>query len=212
MRAAVCESRVRDIGEDKQIARSGGKCNDGEEVGEERGNNEAGVKRSLGVEGGEQPVSRLYLGGDTIEMSDDDEISVASKDAGDEEATMEDDARNERAVEKQCGDGNKRKGSADGNDVNDNVWPRSRMEARSYHRKLSIWKTFQDFVYVVCPTGLQFTVYPWPAAEIFPNLLAHIHCTGIEYHGRHCAKPDCTCSCAQHSNNVKCLMCVTEDF
>ncbi|KAJ8438307.1 hypothetical protein Cgig2_018787 [Carnegiea gigantea] len=41
---------------------------------------------------------------------------------------------------KQCGDGNKKKGCADGNDVNDNVWPCSGMQARSYHRKLSIWK------------------------------------------------------------------------
>ncbi|KAJ8446008.1 hypothetical protein Cgig2_012352 [Carnegiea gigantea] len=123
-RAVVCEARVRDIGEGKEIARSRGKCNDGEEVGEECGNNEAGVKRncrSLGVEGGELPASRLFLGGDTIEMSYDNEISVASEDAGDEEATKEDDARDERAAKKQCGDGNKRKGCADRNDVNDNV-------------------------------------------------------------------------------------------
>ncbi|KAJ8444456.1 hypothetical protein Cgig2_005978 [Carnegiea gigantea] len=132
VRAAVCESRVRDIGGGKQIARSGGKCNDGQEVGEERGNNEATVKhncRSLGVEGGELPASRLRLGGDTIEMSDDDEIFVASEDASDEEATKEDDAEDERATEKQYGDGN---------DVNGNVWPHSGMEARCYHRKLSI--------------------------------------------------------------------------
>jgi len=44
-RAAMCESRVRDIGDGKQIAKSGGKYNAGEEVSEERGNNEAGVKR-----------------------------------------------------------------------------------------------------------------------------------------------------------------------
>jgi len=110
--------------------------------------------RSLGVEGGELLASRLRLGGDTIEMLDDDEISVPSEDTGDEEATKEDDAGDERATEKQCGDGNRRKGCADGNDVNDNVWPRSGMEARSYHRKMRIWKKFQDFVYVVCPTGL----------------------------------------------------------
>ncbi|KAJ8428462.1 hypothetical protein Cgig2_012529 [Carnegiea gigantea] len=162
VRAAVCESRVRDIGEVKQIARSGGKCNDGEEVGEERSNNEAGVKcncRSLGVKGGELPTSRLRLGGDTIEISYDNEISVASEDAGDEEATKEDNEGDERAAEKQCGDGNKKKGCTDQNDVNDNIWPRYGMEAQSYHRKMSIWKKFQDFVYVVCPKGLQFTVY-----------------------------------------------------
>ncbi|KAJ8434820.1 hypothetical protein Cgig2_033542 [Carnegiea gigantea] len=54
--------------------------------------------RSLGVKGGERPTSRLRLGGDTIEMSDDDEICVASEDAGDEEATKEDDAVDERAA------------------------------------------------------------------------------------------------------------------
>jgi len=44
-RAAVCEATVRDTGEGKKMARSRGKCNDGEEVGEECDNNEAGVKR-----------------------------------------------------------------------------------------------------------------------------------------------------------------------
>ncbi|KAJ8422878.1 LOW QUALITY PROTEIN: hypothetical protein Cgig2_027361 [Carnegiea gigantea] len=80
----------------------------------------AGSVRSLGVKGGELPASSLHLGGDTIKMSDDNDISVASKDAGDEEATKEDNAGDEQAAEKQCGDGNKRKGCVDGNDVNDN--------------------------------------------------------------------------------------------
>ncbi|KAJ8422133.1 hypothetical protein Cgig2_008647 [Carnegiea gigantea] len=117
-RAVAFEARVRDIGEGKQIARSGGKCNDGEEVGEERGNNDVEVitGRRRGA-AGEQAASR----GDTIEMSDDDEISIASEDVGDEEATKKDDAGDERAAEKQCGDGNKREGCADGNDVNDNL-------------------------------------------------------------------------------------------
>ncbi|KAJ8439630.1 hypothetical protein Cgig2_021006 [Carnegiea gigantea] len=48
--------------------------------------------RSSGSEGGELSASRLQLGGDTIEISDHDEISVVSEDAGDEEATKEDDA------------------------------------------------------------------------------------------------------------------------
>ncbi|KAJ8422831.1 hypothetical protein Cgig2_022182 [Carnegiea gigantea] len=102
-RAAVCEARVRDTGEGKQIARSGGKCNDGEEVGEERSNNEVGVKRNcrlLGVEGGEQLASRLRLGGDAIEMSGDNEISFTSEDAGDEEATKKDDAGDEGVAKK----------------------------------------------------------------------------------------------------------------
>jgi len=93
---------------------------------------------SLGVEGGELPASNLRLGGDTIEMSDDNEISVASEDAGDEEATEEDNAGDKGAAEKQCGDGNKRKGCANGDNVNDNMWPCSGMQARSYHCKLSI--------------------------------------------------------------------------
>ena len=71
-------------------------------------------------------------------MSDDDEISVALEAAGDEEVTKEDDASDEQAVEKRCVDRNKRKGYADGNDVNENVWPHSAMQARSYHRKPSI--------------------------------------------------------------------------
>ncbi|KAJ8450566.1 hypothetical protein Cgig2_020203 [Carnegiea gigantea] len=107
-----------------QLVRSGRKCDDGVEVGEEGGNNQVGLKRncrSLGSEGAELPASRLRLGGDTIEMLDDDEISVASEDAGDEETTKEDDAGDEQAAEKRCDDGNKRKGFADGNDVNDNV-------------------------------------------------------------------------------------------
>ncbi|KAJ8435246.1 hypothetical protein Cgig2_005298 [Carnegiea gigantea] len=92
---------------------------------EEGGNNQVGKLmayllvyrncRSLGSKGG----------GDTNEISDDDEIYVASEDAGDEETTKEDDVGDEQAAEKRCKDGNKRKGSADGNDVNDNVWPRS---------------------------------------------------------------------------------------
>ncbi|KAJ8435321.1 hypothetical protein Cgig2_022922 [Carnegiea gigantea] len=64
-------------------------------------------------------------------MSDDNEISIASEDVGDREATEEDDVGDEGAAEKQCGDGTKRKGCDDGNDVNVNVWPCSRMQAQS---------------------------------------------------------------------------------
>ncbi|KAJ8435830.1 LOW QUALITY PROTEIN: hypothetical protein Cgig2_009107 [Carnegiea gigantea] len=61
-RAVVCEGRVRDFREGKQIARSGRKYDDVVEVGVEGGNNQVGVKRnyrSLGSEGGELPVSKL---------------------------------------------------------------------------------------------------------------------------------------------------------
>ncbi|KAJ8446385.1 hypothetical protein Cgig2_019278 [Carnegiea gigantea] len=111
-RGAVCEARERDTGEGKQIGRSGRKCNDVQEVGEERGNNEAGIKRydfCTDVGGhrrrgaaGEQATSRR----DTIEMSDEDEISVASEDAGDREAAEEDDAGDEGAAEKRCANAN----------------------------------------------------------------------------------------------------------
>ncbi|KAJ8420421.1 hypothetical protein Cgig2_012534 [Carnegiea gigantea] len=47
----------------------------------------ANVLLSLVSEEGEQPQSRLHVGGDTIELSDDDEISITSEDAGDEETT-----------------------------------------------------------------------------------------------------------------------------
>ena len=43
-------------------------------------------------------------------MSDDDEISVASEDAGDREATEEDDVGDEGVAAKRCGDGRKGKG------------------------------------------------------------------------------------------------------
>ena len=56
--------------------------------------------RSLGVEGRELLASRLRLGGDTIEMLDDDEISIASDDGRDEEVNE-----------------------------NGNVWPRSGLQA-----------------------------------------------------------------------------------
>ncbi|KAJ8424632.1 hypothetical protein Cgig2_032812 [Carnegiea gigantea] len=121
-RAAVCKTRE-----------SGRKCNDVQEVGEERDNNEAGVKRYVFHT---DPGSRLRVEGDAIELSDDDEISIASEDAGDAEAAEEDDAGDEGAVEKKCGKGSKREGCNDGNDVNDNAWPRSGMQGRSYHQKL----------------------------------------------------------------------------
>ncbi|KAJ8436084.1 hypothetical protein Cgig2_000986 [Carnegiea gigantea] len=56
--------------------------------------------RSLGTEGGELPASRLRLGGDTIELSDDDEISIASEDTSDEETTKQDNASEEQSAEK----------------------------------------------------------------------------------------------------------------
>jgi len=96
--------------------------------------------RSMGVEGGEQAGSKQRLGGDTIEMLDDGKISITLEDAGDREAAEKDNAGDEGAAEKRCGDGSKREGCDDVNDVNDNVWPRSGMQARSYHRRLSICK------------------------------------------------------------------------
>ncbi|KAJ8421054.1 hypothetical protein Cgig2_015014 [Carnegiea gigantea] len=71
-RDAVCEGRVRDFHEGKQIARSGGKYDDGVEVGEEGGNKQVRVK--------------LY--------------DFDKDDADDEEAIKEDDAGDKRAAEK----------------------------------------------------------------------------------------------------------------
>ncbi|KAJ8441226.1 hypothetical protein Cgig2_033950 [Carnegiea gigantea] len=117
--AAIRKGRVRDCRDGKLLGTSGRTGNDGVQVGRERGNNQARC-RSLGSEGRELPASRLRLGGDTMELSDDDEISIVSKDAGDEETTKEDDAGDEQPAKKRCDSGSKRKGSTDGNDVNDN--------------------------------------------------------------------------------------------
>ncbi|KAJ8430689.1 hypothetical protein Cgig2_018415 [Carnegiea gigantea] len=60
-RGAVCEGRVRDCCEGKQIPRSGRMCDDGVEVGAEGGNNQAGVKyncRSLRGEGGDEEATK----------------------------------------------------------------------------------------------------------------------------------------------------------
>ncbi|KAJ8425356.1 hypothetical protein Cgig2_021919 [Carnegiea gigantea] len=63
------------------------------------------------------PGNRLCVGGDAIELLDDNEILVALEDAGDAEAAEEDDAGDEGAAQSKCGEGSKREGCDDGNDL-----------------------------------------------------------------------------------------------
>ena len=62
-------------------------------------------------------------------MSHDNENSIMSDDAGEGDIT-----------DKGDDEGSTAKGSAEGNEGNDNVWPRSSLQARSYYRNLNIWK------------------------------------------------------------------------
>ncbi|KAJ8428623.1 hypothetical protein Cgig2_015741 [Carnegiea gigantea] len=173
--AAVCEGRVRDYHDGK----TGRKCDDGVEVGEESGNNQAGVKRnskSLESKRGELPASRLRLRGDRIELSDDDEISVASEDAGDEETTKENDAGDEQVAEKRYDDGNKRKGSADGYDMNDN-WPprKARKEdgqAQAQDSDVEEWGGGEDRAEIAGATDLHLLV----VANAQPSMLSCSSC------------------------------------
>ncbi|KAJ8422358.1 LOW QUALITY PROTEIN: hypothetical protein Cgig2_034013 [Carnegiea gigantea] len=115
--------RVQAFYDGKVYDQSGRSGHDGMEVGREGGRNQViGQRRRRAAT--EQAVS-----GDTIELSDDDEISLASEDAGDKKTTDQGNAG--------CDEGTKRKGCSDRNDVNDNVWPRFIMQARSYHPSLA---------------------------------------------------------------------------
>ncbi|KAJ8449683.1 LOW QUALITY PROTEIN: hypothetical protein Cgig2_001339 [Carnegiea gigantea] len=202
-RAAVCESRVPNIGEGKQIARSGGKCNDGEEVGEERGNNQAGVKRnyrSLGVEGGELPVSRQRREGIqskcqmTMRYLLRQRMPVMKKQQRRTMQGISEQLRNNVVM------GTKRKGVLMG------------MMSMTICGHVLGWKPEVIICYVrhkavvycvsltYCGDSPQlagtyplcrrsFTGYPWPAAKILPNSHAHTHCAGVVYHDRYYAKP-----------------------
>ncbi|KAJ8431273.1 hypothetical protein Cgig2_011126 [Carnegiea gigantea] len=77
----------------------------------------SGEKGECGVE---QLQTKLRLEGWIIELSDDDEISIALDDAGGEDTTQ-----------KGCDEGTIGKGYAEGNDGNDNVWPQSSLQAES---------------------------------------------------------------------------------
>jgi len=81
--------------------------------------------RPLGSEGHEQPLSRQRLEGDLIEMSDDNNISVASDDAGDEDTIAPKNRGDEQSPQIGNDQGTKRKGYGVGKDVNENVWPQS---------------------------------------------------------------------------------------
>jgi len=72
----------------------------------------------------------LRLGGEFIELFDDNEISIVSDDMGDEETT-----------ERRGDEGTKGRGCDEGNDKSDSIWPRTSLQAQSYYRMLSMRKT-----------------------------------------------------------------------
>ncbi|KAJ8428373.1 hypothetical protein Cgig2_012520 [Carnegiea gigantea] len=110
-RVTVREEKVQACHDGKVYSKSARNSHDGVEVGWEDGHNQSGGKRW---------GSKLRVGGDTIELSKDDEISIVLENAGDEEATKQDDAGDEQSPEKGCDEGMKRKGCGDGNDMNNN--------------------------------------------------------------------------------------------
>ena len=65
---------------------------------------------SLGSEGHEQPLSRQRVEGDVIEMSDDDEVFVASDDAGDKDTIAQENQGDEQSPQTNSDQGTKRKG------------------------------------------------------------------------------------------------------
>ncbi|KAJ8438541.1 LOW QUALITY PROTEIN: hypothetical protein Cgig2_024630 [Carnegiea gigantea] len=67
--------------------------------------------------------------GEIINVSDEDEISVTSNDAREEDTT-----------DKGGDEGRSGEEFAEGNEGNDIVWPRLGLQARNYSQKLSIWK------------------------------------------------------------------------
>ncbi|KAJ8434544.1 hypothetical protein Cgig2_004310 [Carnegiea gigantea] len=93
----VCEGRVRG-GEDGNVCcRSGRNGHDGVEVGWEGDHKLVGRKRQR-------------LGGNLIEMSDEDDISIASDDAGDEDTIAPENRGDEQSPQTSSDQGTKRKG------------------------------------------------------------------------------------------------------
>lgn len=78
---------------------------------------------------GDHTQSRLRLGEEIIELSDDDEIPMASDNVGDEKTPTEGGE-----------EGSKGSGGGERNNEDDSVWPRSGLQAQSYYHKLSVWK------------------------------------------------------------------------
>jgi len=73
----------------------------------------AGVRGS-GECSDDHPQTRVRVGGEVIEMSDDDEISVASEDVGEDEAVVQGGKESSQG-----------KGSDERSNGNESVWPRS---------------------------------------------------------------------------------------
>ena len=88
----------------------------------------AGVRGS-GECSDDHPQTRVRVGGEVIQMSDDDEISVASEDVREDEAAVQGGEES-----------NQGKGADERSNGNESVWLRSGLQAQSYYHKLSIWK------------------------------------------------------------------------
>jgi len=63
------------------------------------------------------PQTRLRLGGEIIKMSDDDEISVASEDVGEDEAAVQGGEESSQG-----------KAADERSDANESMWPRSGLQ------------------------------------------------------------------------------------
>ncbi|KAJ8429018.1 hypothetical protein Cgig2_014997 [Carnegiea gigantea] len=100
-------------------------------------NKSDGKSRCIGGGGAEAGVqmsqTRLRLGEEIINILDEAEISVTSNDAGEEDTT-----------DKGGDEGRSGEESAERNEGNDIVWPRSGLQAGNYYQKLSIWKKFKS--------------------------------------------------------------------
>ncbi|KAJ8430933.1 LOW QUALITY PROTEIN: hypothetical protein Cgig2_002721 [Carnegiea gigantea] len=107
---AVCEGRVRGCPDRKVCSRSGRNGHDGVTVGREGDHKQAGGKR----QGGKNDLchEQWLLGGE----GDDDEISVASDDAGDKDTIEQDNAGDKQSPQTSCDQGTKSKGCGDGED------------------------------------------------------------------------------------------------
>ncbi|KAJ8446009.1 hypothetical protein Cgig2_012353 [Carnegiea gigantea] len=124
--------------------------------------------------GVQPPQTRLRLGREIIDVSDKDEISVTSNDAGEDDTT-----------DKGGDEGRSGEESAEGNEGNDTIWPRSGLQARNYYQKLSIWKK------LISREGQIFQ-----SAEAFRQIISKYAITkplqlsaAEELHAKNCDKP-----------------------
>ncbi|KAJ8434662.1 hypothetical protein Cgig2_030048 [Carnegiea gigantea] len=118
----ITQRRVDTSDDEMVCGTSGRNGHDAMQLGQKGDGKQVGGKRLFGGEGGKCGVEKLQtilqLEGEIIDMSDDDENSVMSDDAGEEDTT-----------DKGDDEGSTAKGSTEGNEGNDNVWPRSSLQA-----------------------------------------------------------------------------------